>query len=120
MRRSLTSNQFSVSLSQVCGSLISICRLVNNEMIPALIQPVIVCLAHQNEAVRKKAIMSLHKFYKLDPASVTSCKDAIRKVLCDQDPSVMGASLHMLADMAKASATRAHCLLVFAPFIVQS
>ncbi|CAD7971328.1 unnamed protein product [Amoebophrya sp. A120] len=86
---------------EVAGALISICRLVNQEMVPAILPEVIKCLTHNHESVRKKAIVALHKIYKLDSNIATSCNDNVRKVLCDQDPSVMGASLYMLHDLAK-------------------
>ena len=60
---------------EVCAALISVCRLVNNEMIPAILPTVIQLLSHAHESVRKKAIMALHRFWKIDPASVADSKD---------------------------------------------
>ncbi|CAD7956975.1 unnamed protein product [Amoebophrya sp. A25] len=88
---------------EVAGSLVSICRLVNTEMTPAILPEVLKCLTHSHESVRKKAIIALHKIYKLDSSVAAGCNDAVRKVLCDQDPSVMGASLYMLHDLAKSN-----------------
>eukprot|EP00931_Biecheleriopsis_adriatica_P115082 TRINITY_DN90918_c0_g1_i1.p1 TRINITY_DN90918_c0_g1~~TRINITY_DN90918_c0_g1_i1.p1 ORF type:complete len:958 (+),score=192.95 TRINITY_DN90918_c0_g1_i1:146-3019(+) len=87
---------------EVCAALTSVCRLVNLEMIPAISPIVFKLLSHQQEAVRKKAVVAVNKFFKLVPETVLDQKDQIRKVLCDPDPSVMGASLHVLYEVAKA------------------
>ena len=75
--------------------------------------------------MRKKAVVAVHKFFKIVPEAVLDqkdtarhclhpralshtgafAKDQIRKVLCDPDPSVMGASLHVLCE-AKLSVQR--------------
>lgn len=86
---------------EVCAALTAVCRLVNIEMIPAISPLVFKLLAHPQEVVRKKAVIAVHHFHKLVPEMVLDQKDLIRKVLCDPDPSVMGASLHIFYEMAK-------------------
>mmetsp|Transcript_87521 Transcript_87521/g.137026 ORF Transcript_87521/g.137026 Transcript_87521/m.137026 type:complete len:970 (+) Transcript_87521:186-3095(+) len=86
---------------EVCAALTSVCRLVNVEMIPAISPLVFKLLSHSQDVVRKKAIVAVHRFYKLVPDTVLDQKDMIRKVLCDPDPSVMGASLHILYEIVK-------------------
>lgn len=86
---------------EVCAALTSVCRLVNVEMIPAISPLVLKLMSHPQELVRKKAIVGLHRFYKLVPEEVMEKTDVLRKVLCDPDPSVMGASLHVLNEVAK-------------------
>lgn len=88
---------------EVCAALTSVCRLVNVEFIPAIMPPVLRLLGHPREIVRKKAIVALHRFYHLVPEEVMDQRDALRKALCDPDPSVMGASLHVLHEVAKGS-----------------
>lgn len=88
---------------EVCAALTSVCRLVNLEMIPAISPIVFKLLSHPQEVVRKKAIVSVNRFFKLSPETVLDQKDMIRKVLCDPDPSVMGASLHILYEIIKSS-----------------
>ena len=56
-------------------------------------------LGHQKEAVRKKAIMALHRFYHKSPSSVSHLFSHFRKRLCDNDPGVMGATLCPLFDL---------------------
>lgn len=40
-----------------------VCKLINGETVPAVLPQVVDLLAHPKEAVRKKAIMALHRFY---------------------------------------------------------
>jgi len=88
---------------EVCAALTSVCRLVNMEMIPAISPLIMKLLAHSQDVVRKKTIIVIHRMFKLVPETVLDQKDAIRRVLCDPDPSVMGASLHILYEMAKSN-----------------
>mmetsp|Transcript_75883 Transcript_75883/g.217204 ORF Transcript_75883/g.217204 Transcript_75883/m.217204 type:complete len:971 (+) Transcript_75883:67-2979(+) len=88
---------------EVCAALTSVCRLVNSEMIPAISPLVFKLLSHPQEVVRKKAVVAVNRFFKLEPSIVLDHKDQIRKVLCDPDPSVMGASLHILFEITKAN-----------------
>ena len=55
----------------------------------------------QQEAVRKKAVMALQRFHSLHPQSIAHLDGAIRRALCDKDPSVMAATLCLLLDLIK-------------------
>lgn len=55
----------------------------------------------QQEAVRKKAVMALQRFYSMQPSSISHLDDRIRRALCDKDPSVMAAVLCLLLDLVK-------------------
>ncbi|KAL0795995.1 hypothetical protein Bca101_067372 [Brassica carinata] len=83
----------------VCAALNAICRLINEETIPAVLPQVVDLLNHQKEAVRKKAIMALHRFHRKSPSSVSHLISNFRKRLCDNDPGVMGATLCPLFDL---------------------
>ncbi|KAG6684273.1 hypothetical protein I3842_12G054100 [Carya illinoinensis] len=83
----------------VCAALNAVCRLINEETIPAVLPQVVDLLAHSKEAVRKKAIMALHRFYQKSPSSVSHLVSNFRKRLCDNDPGVMGATLCPLFDL---------------------
>lgn len=86
---------------EVCAALMAVCKLLTVEMIPA-VQPMILdLLRHDAELVRKKAVMALHRFHQLNPDSVADAGDALRRALCDRDPSVMGATLCILHDLAE-------------------
>ncbi|CEG48651.1 ap-4 complex subunit [Plasmopara halstedii] len=90
---------------EVCAALMAVCKLVTVEMVPA-VQPMILdLLRHDAELVRKKAVMAIHRFHQLNPDSVKETGDALRRTLCDRDPSVMGATLCILHDLAEATPT---------------
>ncbi|URE24717.1 AP-4 complex subunit [Musa troglodytarum] len=86
----------------VCAALTAACKLINEETIPAVLPQVVDLLAHPKEAVRKKAVMALHRFYQRSPASVSHLISNFRKRLCDNDPGVMGATLCPLFDLITA------------------
>ncbi|PRQ19265.1 putative clathrin/coatomer adaptor, adaptin-like protein [Rosa chinensis] len=83
----------------VCTALNAVCKLINDETVPAVLPQVVELLGHQKEAVRKKAIMALHRFYQKSPSSVSHLVSNFRKRLCDNDPGVMGATLCPLFDL---------------------
>ncbi|GAB4834043.1 hypothetical protein Ancab_032296 [Ancistrocladus abbreviatus] len=83
----------------VCAALNAVCRLINEETIPAVLPQVVELLGNPKEAVRKKAIMALHRFYQRSPSSVSHLISNFRKRLCDNDPGVMGAALCPLFDL---------------------
>ncbi|KAL6613934.1 hypothetical protein ACP70R_036204 [Stipagrostis hirtigluma subsp. patula] len=83
----------------VCAALTAACRLIGEEAIPAVLPQVVELLAHPKEAVRKKAVMALHRFYQRSPSSVSHLVSNFRKRLCDNDPGVMGATLCPLYDL---------------------
>ena len=71
------------------------------DMIPALDQIIVKLLDHSEAIIRKKAVMALHRCYQLRPDTVADYADKFRRCLCDKDPSVMGATLHIMYDLAK-------------------
>lgn len=91
----------SANILEVSTALIALSKLITGEMIPALLPSVSKLLSHENSAVRKKAILSLHRIYQLDSDAVSHLNENFRRVLCDKDPSVMGASLCILHDIIK-------------------
>jgi AP-4 complex subunit epsilon-1 len=77
-------------------------KIITADMIPAVLPIVTGLLGHGQEIVRKKAVMLLQRFHALQPDSVSHLGDKFRAALCDRDPAVMGASLHVFYDLAKA------------------
>jgi len=74
-------------------------KLVNSETIPAMLPLVVKLLEHKEGSVKKKAVMCLHRFHQLDPASIATLGGPIRKALCDSNISVMAASLNLFLDL---------------------
>ncbi|KAI3728002.1 hypothetical protein L6452_16627 [Arctium lappa] len=95
IQKDLKSDNFLV----VSAALNAVCKLINEETIPAVLQQVVELLGHPKEAVRKKAVMALHRFYLRSPSSVNHLVTNFRKKLCDNDPGVMGATLCPLFDL---------------------
>ena len=87
----------------VCTALTTICRLVNEDTIPAVLPQVVELLNHSKEHVRKKAIMALHRFHQRSPSSISHLHAKFRQMLCDKDPSVMAAALCALHDLIQAN-----------------
>jgi len=93
----------SANVLEICGGLMAATSLITADMVPALSGEVNKLISHDSETVRKKAIITLHRFFQLAP-DVVSSEDLIekaRKVLCDRDPAVMGSCLNVIEDLAK-------------------
>merc|ERR1719499_292796 len=91
----------SANMLEVGTALTVLCKLVNNDTVPAVLPLVLKLVDHKEANIRKKAVMVLHRFHQLDPNSVPELMEKAKRLLCDKDPSVMGASLnlmHMLVD----------------------
>eukprot|EP00850_Spirogloea_muscicola_P017883 SM000158S02015 [mRNA] locus=s158:129318:134894:+ [translate_table: standard] len=83
----------------VCAALTAVCKLINEEAIPAVLPQVTELLNHPKETIRKKAVMALHRFFQRSPSTVSHIVPRFRQVLCDKDPSVMSAALCALHDL---------------------
>ncbi|PKU77584.1 AP-4 complex subunit epsilon [Dendrobium catenatum] len=75
----------------VCAALTAVCKLINEETIPAVLPQVVELLGHSKEAVRKKAIMALHRFYQRAPASVAHLLSHFRKIILTADEIALNA-----------------------------
>ncbi|ETB59283.1 hypothetical protein YYC_03511 [Plasmodium yoelii 17X] len=85
---------------EVWAALNCVCKLLNSEMIPAIFPIIKNLLNHKNELIRKKVCMLLHKIYLIDPTLIKEIDVYLKKLLCDVDPSVMGASLNLIFAIA--------------------
>ncbi len=91
----------STNMIESTTALSGVCRLVTEDMVPAVVGEVIKLLNHEMDAVRKKAVSALHRLYQLDKTCIDDHHDKLRRVICDKDPAVMGASLGFLLDLAR-------------------
>jgi len=90
---------------EVATALILSCKLINEDTIPAVLPLVDKLLNHSEATIRKKAIMVIQRFNELSKQSVTNVCDKAKRMLCDTDPSVMGASLYLLSDLVEENAS---------------
>jgi len=93
---SLVAGLQSQSFVVQANTLTAICQLADVSAIPVLENHVNRLTAAKEAIVRKKSAMVLRYFWTLDR---TPRLEKFKKLLCDRDPSVMGASLHMLYDV---------------------
>ncbi|KAL7554065.1 hypothetical protein ACHAWF_017454 [Thalassiosira exigua] len=102
MQRDLISS----NLLESCGALLAVTSLITADLVGTVSSQVIGLLEHSAETVRKKAIIALHRLHQLSPDAVTKQEltDKVRRMLCDRDPAVMGATLNVIEAMARADA----------------
>ena len=84
---------------ECCAALSAVCKIITPDMIPAVLADILKLLKHDMDYVRKRAVVAYHRLYQMDHDSVQDHIDVVRRVLCDKDPAVMGASLVVLHDM---------------------
>ena len=96
---SLLRDMESSNFMENCIALTAVRKLVNRETIPALLPTIIKLLSHSHEFVRKKAVLALHAFYRVDNSCISD-PDLVRRVFCDSNPSVMAASLGIFTEIA--------------------
>ncbi len=103
IQKDLQSDNFLV----VSMALTVVAKLVNAETAPAIYPQVLKLLDHSNPNVRKKAIVAMNRFYELDPTIIgAEALSRCVKVLCDKDPSVMGASLILIENVVNADPSK--------------
>lgn len=89
----------STNLIEVCMALTVVSQMFPKDMIPAILPLVEEKLTHPKEIIRRKAVLALYKFYLIAPNQVQHIHSKFRKALCDKDPGVMTASLHIYLQM---------------------
>ena len=76
-----------------------IAKLCHTHIITAVSDVVHQLMQHSHEMIRKKAVMVLISFNKVQPIDDFDMK--MKRALCDKDPSVMSASLNYFLDQVK-------------------
>ncbi|KAM6925669.1 AP-4 complex subunit epsilon-1 [Lycodopsis pacificus] len=94
----------STNLIEVCMALTVVGQMFPKDMIPAILPLVEEKLNHPKEIIRRKAVLALYKFYLIAPNQVQHIHNKFRKALCDKDPGVMAASLHIYLQMIQDNA----------------
>lgn len=94
MQRDMKSSNF----LEVAAALTAASKLLRPELMGAMNADVVSLLGHPNAHVRKKAVWTLHAFYRKSDGAIGDVK-LFRQALCDSDPSVMGAALAFFVDV---------------------
>jgi len=102
VQRDLVSDNF----LEVSAALSALTRLASAESVPLFLNQVGQLLSHPKEAVRKKAVLALHRFAQVDASLVQGGEEGgvrrrVMEALCDRDPSVMGAALCAVQDLCR-------------------
>ena len=93
----------STNYMEISSALTAVCKLVNSGFLHAFSEQILKLTTHSNELIRKKAVIVLNRFIKLNPNLTQEYEALFRKCLCDKDPAVMGASLNSLSQVLKDS-----------------
>ena len=72
----------STNLLEICGGLLASAALITSDMVPAMSGEVTKLLGHDSETVRKKAIITLHRFHQLAPDVVCVYQSLSWSCLC--------------------------------------
>jgi len=108
---------FTIATPCDCRCVSQAAKVINGEMVPAILPLIESKLSHPREIIRKKAILVLHRFFREAPASVLHLSDAVRRALCDQDPGVMaGANICPSIAVVQPSLIATSCLA--RPFLI--
>lgn len=95
-----STNQLEIEMALQCMT-----NLLNEEAIPAVLDLVVDKLKHESASIRKKAVMVLKKIVSIDKSFIAQVGIHLQDALCDQNPSVMAASLnayeHLIDDNPK-------------------
>ncbi|ORC90916.1 putative epsilon-adaptin, putative,AP-1/4 adapter complex gamma/epsilon subunit [Trypanosoma theileri] len=88
----------STNFLDIAAALTAARKMLRPELMTAINAEVVSLLNHPNALVRKKVIQTMQAFYRKSDGLIGDCK-LFRRALCDQDPSVMGAALHLFSDV---------------------
>ncbi|XP_078360431.1 uncharacterized protein LOC144644775 isoform X2 [Oculina patagonica] len=91
----------STNVVEVCCALTVVCKLVNKDMMPALLPQVLELLQNKRDIIRKKAVMALHSFYMKNPSAIPDVKKLAKTAACDNDPGVVSSSLQFFYELMK-------------------
>lgn len=95
----------SANILEICFALTAAAKLITPDMIPAVLGDADKLLKHEKEIVRKKTVMLLHRFLQIAPETLAGYTDKFRRALCDKNPTVMAASLHVFDELIRADPT---------------
>ena len=108
----------SANYLEVSSALTAVCKLVNSGFLHAFSDQIVRLVSHSVEIIRKKAIIVLTRFIKLNPSLMSEYLPSFRRTLCDKEPSVMGATLNAFAQILADENNLATCKDLIPSFVV--
>ncbi|OMJ93383.1 hypothetical protein SteCoe_3624 [Stentor coeruleus] len=89
----------STNYLEVSSALTALSKLVNIGFLHAFSDQIIKLLSHGVEIIRKKAIIVLNRFMKLNPSLIQDFSNHFRRTLCDIYDTVMAVTLNSFAQI---------------------
>ena len=77
----------------VAAALTTAAKVLSGDNATAVLPQVTSLLAHRSDSVRKKALMTLHRFYQRNPSGLAHLVPKFRSMLCDKVRTYSGLSL---------------------------
>lgn len=108
----------SANYLEVSTALTAVCKLVNSGFLHAFSEQIIKLVSHSVDIIRKKAIIVLVRFMKLNPSLISEYLPYFRRGLCDKEPSVMGATLNAFSQILSDESNIAQCKDLIPSFVV--
>jgi len=90
----LQKDLISESRLEIGAALTTLCKIINTFILGAVGSTVYRLLDHRDSWIRKKAVILVHKFYRLEPSSIDEIDIRMKQALCDKDPRVMEVALN--------------------------
>lgn len=108
----------SANYLEVSSALTAVCKLVNSGFLHAFSDQIMCLVSHSVETIRKKAIIVMAHFIKINPSLTSEYIPYFKRTLCDKDPSVMGATLNAFAQILSNKENISMCKDMIAFFVV--
>lgn len=108
----------SANYLEVSSALTAVCKLVNSGFLHAFSDQIIKLASHSVEIIRKKAIIVLVRFMKINPSLLIDYMPYFRRALCDKEPSVMGATLNAFSQILLDESNIPQCKDLIPSFVV--
>lgn len=102
----------STNVMEVCCALTVVCKLINKDMMPALLPQVLELVQSKRDIVRKKAVMALRSLYMKNPSAIPDVRELAKKSVSDNDLGVVSSALHIFYELIKANPARYKDLLL--------
>ncbi|PWN98903.1 ARM repeat-containing protein [Tilletiopsis washingtonensis] len=93
--------------------------LATPELVPHLLPDLLALLSSPLPLTRKKALLALHALLSRDVTALSSASSALRTALDDADAGVVGATINVLCELSRSSASIAAEFISLSPRLLQ-